>query len=413
MAFLAEDVGTAHLKLDPPLFVPCDLEKFREPGKKRAHNKACEEVDKLSAEDEISVSSIISALLRPIESSDDQYRVCDWEIDPKEFMPVKQAIIFKESLFISKLRNTNCKLSENVKVFFERELETIGKFCLNVEEAYDGYVVYSSSKMKKGKGIIECGHQLKGKYDDKFLLICEKRTEFDRIDHAKIEKTLELRNHADLLLTAIRETKINEETQKFKATIDIKDRDHIFVLDGGIMLLMRHLICNSFVGNFEYYTMNLYGRVLRCNLLVHKERKVVRIFYRTYKNTVHIVTQQCFNDELQDVAETYMTPEGRIVLHFWRGYNYILHAACAPPKRQETIVPKLELMWRQDNVLSRKFKETKALNYDNATSYLSAHPELADYMQDYVLNLLRYKPNNVLEFSIMFFQNMAPKGKKE
>ncbi|KAM8716514.1 hypothetical protein ACLKA7_003396 [Drosophila subpalustris] len=395
------------LKLDPPLFLPCDLDDFRDPCKKGEITGACEE-DKLSAQDEISVSSIISALIRPIEPSEENFKKCDWNIDPKEFLPVKRAVVFKEQLFISKLRNTNCKLTENLKIFFERELKQIGKFCLNVEEAFDGYVVYSSSKMKKGKGITECGHQLKGKYDDKFLLICEKRSEFDRIDHAFVEKSLEVRNHADLYLTAIRETKINEESQKFKATVDIKDRDHTFVLDGGIMLLMRHLVCHNFVGSFEYYTMNLFGRVLRCNLIVHKERKLVRIFYRTYKNTVHIVTQQCFNDELQDVAETFMTPEGRIVLHFWRGYNYLLHAACLPhKKKKEYILPKLELMWRQDVALSRKFRELKALNYENSTKYLESNSELADFMQDYVLNVLRYKPSNVLEFSIMFFQNMA------
>lgn len=387
-------------QLDPPLFVRCD-----KPDEKEA--RACPEDDKLDAQDEISVSSIISALIRPIEPSDDMYKVCDWGIDPKQFLPVKQAITFNERLFISKLRNTNCKLSESLKIFFERELKQIGKFCLNVEEAFDGYVIYSSSKMKKGKGITECGHQLKGKYTDKFLLICEKRTEFDRIDHATVEKTLEVRNHGDLYLTALRETKINEESQKFKATIDIKDRDHTFVLDGGIMLLMRHLVCHNFVGTFEYYTMNLYGRVLQCNLIVHKERKLIRIFYRTYKNSVHIVTQQCFNGELQDVAETFMTPEGRIVLHFWRGYNYLLHAACAPPKKKEMIIPKLELMWRQDKILKRKFRELKALNYENTTRYLESNSELADFMQDYVLNVLRYKPSNVLEFSIMFFQNMA------
>ncbi|EDV30672.2 uncharacterized protein Dana_GF14923 [Drosophila ananassae] len=393
--------------LDPPLFLTCDMDQFRDPHKKRAAVDACEELDKLDAQDEISVSSIISALLRPIEPSDDQYKQCDWGIDPKQFLPVKQAIIFKEQLFVSRLRNTNCKLNEDLKIFFERELEQIGRFCLNVEEAFDGYVVFCSSKMKKGRGIVECGHQLKGKYDDKFLLICEKRSEFDRIDNTRVEKILEVRNHADLLLTAIRETRINEEVQRFKARIDIKDRDHVFVLDGGIMLLMRHLVCNNFIGNFEYYTMNLYGRVLRCNLVVHKERKVVRIFYRTYKNVVHILTQQCFNDELQDVAETFMTPEGRIVIHYWRGYNYLLHAACLPPKRKETILPKLELMWRQNVQLTRKFQELKALNYENATNYLNGNTQLADFMQDYVLNVLRYKPTNVLEFSIMFFQNMA------
>jgi len=89
-------------RLDPPLFVTCDLDQFRDPDKKRAANDACEELDKLDAQDEISVSSIISALLRPIEPSDDQFKECDWGIDPKQFLPTKQAVIFKEQLFISK-----------------------------------------------------------------------------------------------------------------------------------------------------------------------------------------------------------------------------------------------------------------------------------------------------------------------
>ncbi|XP_030377086.1 ciliogenesis-associated TTC17-interacting protein [Scaptodrosophila lebanonensis] len=393
--------------LNPPLFLPLDGEGVAEPYKNPSETDSSELPDKLSAQDEISISSIISALLRPIEPSSEEFHRCHWEINPKQFLHVKRAIIFKEQLYISKLRNTNCKLSENIKVFFERELEQVGKFCVNVEEALDGYVVHSSSKMRKGKGFTECGHQLQGKYDDKFVLICEKRTEFDRVDHARVEKSLELRNHDDLLITAVRETKINEESQKFKSTIDIKDRDHVFVLDGGIMLLMRHLICNNFVGNYEYYTMNLFGRVLRCNLVVRKERKLVRIFHRTYKFAVHIINQQCFNDELQDVAETFMTPEGHIIMHFWRGYNYLLHSACGPIKPKEPKSPKLELMWRQDLKLAKQFKNLRPLSYENATKYLAQHPELADLMQDYVLNLLRYKPSNVLQFSLMFFNQMA------
>ncbi|XP_030384475.1 ciliogenesis-associated TTC17-interacting protein-like [Scaptodrosophila lebanonensis] len=401
------DKRSIYKPINPLLFLPCDLDEFRDPKKKVAALAACDVPEKLSAQDEISVSSIISAILRPIESSAEQYRECNWDINAKHLMPEKQAIVFQEQLFISTLQNTNCKLSEDRKAFLEKELEQIGKFCLNVEEAFDGFVVYSSSKMRKGKALTECGHQLKGKYDHKFLLICEKRMEYDRIDHARVEKILELRNHADQQLTAIRETKINDESKKFKAIIDIKNQDYVFVLDGGIMLLMRHLICNNFVGQFNYFTMNLYGRILRCCLTLHKERHDVCIFNRTYKSATKIVTQQFFNDELQDVAETYMTPVGRIIIHFWHGYNYLLHSAVAPvrPKPKEHIVPMMEDVWRMDPRMIARFEEEKEKNHERNSSYLARHPELNELVQDYVNCLLTYKPTNVLEFSIKYFQS--------
>lgn len=62
-------------------------------------------------------------------------------------------------------------------------------------------------------------------------------------------------------LLLIRETKISTDSQKFKAEINVKDREPVFIMDGGVQLLMRYLIINNFVGNFEYYTLNLYGEL--------------------------------------------------------------------------------------------------------------------------------------------------------
>lgn len=69
---------------------------------------------------------------------------------------------------------------------------------------------------------------------------------------------MEARNKGNMLLV-IRETKINADSQKFKAEINVKDREPVFIMDGGVQLLMRYLVINNFVGKFEYYTLNLYG----------------------------------------------------------------------------------------------------------------------------------------------------------
>lgn len=60
-------------------------------------------------------------------------------------------------------------------------------------------------------------------------------------------------------LVAKRETKINKEIQRFKAVINMKGREDLLLLDGGVLLLMRYLIINNFRGDFHYFTMNLFG----------------------------------------------------------------------------------------------------------------------------------------------------------
>lgn len=151
--------------------------------------------------------------------------------------------------------------------------------------------------------------------------------------------------------------------------------------------------------------LNFSGKVIKCSLQVLSERKKVRVFYKMFQ-TKCVITTQYFNDVKQEVSETFFTPEGKIVLHYWHGYNYLLHSVKAPVEIPEKILPKLELMWRSDKVLLNRYELEKKLNYDNAIDYLMEHPEASDFLHDYILSLLKYKPDKVLEFTIKFFQNM-------
>lgn len=151
----------------------------------------CQKKFKLKPEDEISLDSIISSLLPRIEPSEVQFRNLKWDLEAKDFLNEKQSMIFDEKLYISQLHDNDCKLDEESKIFMERELDEIGELNFRVEESYDGYVVFVKSNMVKDKAKFECGHWIRGKYDDKLHLICEKRGEYDYVDNAKIVSKLD------------------------------------------------------------------------------------------------------------------------------------------------------------------------------------------------------------------------------
>lgn len=137
-------------------------------------------------EDEISLDSIFSHLLSRIQPSEETFRHYRFNVPAKELLNEKQALLFHEKLYISQMLDNMCFYKENAKVFLEQDMKEVGEFHLRVEESYDGYVVYSKSKMNKGGKGKSCGHWLRGKYDDRLNLICEKRNEQDFVDGAKI-----------------------------------------------------------------------------------------------------------------------------------------------------------------------------------------------------------------------------------
>ncbi|XP_011290176.2 uncharacterized protein LOC101900594 [Musca domestica] len=388
------------------IFQPCNAENSENSSTADSQDfplLPCQKKLQLRAEDEISVDSIFSTLLSKIKPSSEEFRNLKWDLNAKDFHNEKQSMLFEEKLYISQLQDGDCKLNEEVKIFMERELEEVGELRIKVEESYDGYVIYAKSRMVKDKGKYEAGHWTRGKYGDKFQLICEKRSEYDFVDNARIERSLDARIIDDKLI-AKRENKINREVQHFKAVMNVKGRDDLILLDGGVMLLMRHLIINNFRGDFQYFTMNLFGKILRCQLTIHQDRKSIRIFHRTFKNIIHVVNTQYFNDYPQEVTETFFTANGKTILHFWHGYRYVLHETKGFVKKCERIVPKLELMWRSQNQLLDQYRLKTRLTYENALAYFQEHPELVDFLMDYLLNVIQYKPENVLEFTVRFFQ---------
>lgn len=185
--FLNDSKPTFSLKTDLDILKRYNIEEIENPLPQEAFELLpCQKKFKLKPEDEISLDSIFSQILERIEPYEKEIRKLKFEIPAKELLNEKQAIIFEEHLYISKLKDDKCKLNEEAKIFLESELQEIGQFKLRVEESYDGFVVFGKSKMLKGNGKYKSGHWLRGKYDDKLNLICEKRSEYDYQDNAKI-----------------------------------------------------------------------------------------------------------------------------------------------------------------------------------------------------------------------------------
>ncbi|XP_013109979.2 uncharacterized protein LOC131995773 [Stomoxys calcitrans] len=390
--------------MDSPCLKDCVVNDMKNSSiSKSFESLPCQKKFILKPEDEISLDSIFSAVLDKVEPPEFQLQNQEWKLAATDMPTDKQALLFEDKMYISELQANGCTLNGETKILMERELKEVGEFNFLVEESYDGYVAFAKSNIAKGCGKYSRGHCVKGKYDDKLRLICEKRSEHDYVDKARIERTLDVRSKEDSLVGR-RETKINNDVQRFKTFINIKGHDDIFLLDGGIMLLIRYLIVNRFRGNFNFYTMNLFGKILRCHLTVHEERKRIKMFHRTFTNAIRVVNIQYFNNYPQEVSETFYNSNGKMILHYWHGFHYILHETKGFIETNERIVPKMELMWRCQNELLGQYREKKKFTYDNAIAYFNKHAELCPFLMDFLLNVIKYKPQNVLEFTIKYFQ---------
>lgn len=145
-------------------------------------------------------------------------------------------------------------------------------------------------------------------------------------------------------------------------------------------------------------------------MVIEKSRKEVKLFHRTFKHVIKVMNTQYFNDIPIDVAESYYTPNGKMVLHFWHNYNYIVHETKGLSKSPEKVIPKLELKWRSHSQFMELFQQRKELHYKAAVKCFEDHPELADLIHDYIFNIMQFKPVDVLDFTIRYFQKFrSPK----
>lgn len=133
-------------------------------------------------------------------------------------------------------------------------------------------------------------------------------------------------------------------------------------------------------------------------------RKEIKLFHRTFKDVIQVINTQYFNDIVVDISESFYSPNGKMILHYWHNYNYILHETKGAIQSPENVLPKLELKWRSHPQFMQLFEQKRELHYAEAVKCFQAHPELSDLIHDYLFNIIQFKPTNVLDFTVRYFQ---------
>ncbi|XP_037944825.1 uncharacterized protein LOC119677522 [Teleopsis dalmanni] len=366
----------------------------------------------LNPSDEISVSSIFSEILSLVLPTEKEIKDLKWEVKAKDMSNDKQCMLFPDYMHIfSVFDGAMCQLKAKEKIELEvNEVQRIGKLKFEVEETTDGYYVHSWSEMHKERGSnTVCGHELKGKYDNKFRLVVERRMEYNPLNNATVIKRLMLRNVDYKKIVATREICLNDTRTTYSADIDIRGRPEPFIGDGGITALVRFLVINKFFGDYELYSMSLFGKVVRVVLNIFEERHTMRIFTETFRNLFLVKKTEYFDDEEVEVSESYLTAKGKLILHFWPTFNYILHCSrpIEPPK--EMIIPRLEFQWKQDSALYQYYISKEKLYRNLVIEYLKESPEVKVFLRDYMRMMvkLKPKPTDVFRYTVEFFSSFA------
>ncbi|KAJ8916532.1 hypothetical protein NQ315_000174 [Exocentrus adspersus] len=242
--------------------------------------------------------------------------------------------------------------------------------------------------------------------DRYFHTLEEKRTEFLRCSSDPLEKSL---------YTSIQNKKYYTRHTCNHLDLDVR-RYYPFtvtknmVLEGANFLLLRYLAITKYVGIFELSTQYIDGSMCR-NIYecigprkgkVNGKKIDVCKIYR-------YVIEEC---GIEHHGVTALTVYGRIITHEWDSCNYmlninpLLHVNNKTPAAYERMT--LTETWKQDLQLMSNYLDCKTLVEREMNTYLTDHPEIKEMISDYVQNVLLIKPENILNFTKHYFQNLYP-----
>lgn len=103
---------------------------------------------------------------------------------------------------------------------------------------------------------------------------------------------------------------------------------------------------------------------------------------------------------------------GRIVTQEWDGCSYIINinplqfvsrGKPSPYDRKG-----LENTWYDDMQLFFKYLDYKTEAELKMKTYMHDHPEVKNILADYLNNIILMKPQNILTFTMDFFQSLCP-----
>ncbi|CAG9857564.1 unnamed protein product [Phyllotreta striolata] len=279
-------------------------------------------------------------------------------------------------------------------------------------EMYDNalkLVVHLSSQFTSGP--MNGGSRITAWIDRKLHTLEEKRTEYVdfKTDRQHMEKSLyvglQRRKYYLRHAFTLNDDEPVEERKYYSLA---KARN--LMGEGANFVLMRYLAITQYKGDFELSTTYINGNMCR------------NIYECTgpLKGTVNgqqidiCKIYRCIIEEcgLQHSSCTTMTIHGRIVTQEWDGCRIIInmnplqHIKPGTPSPYDRLC--LNQTWYDDLELFSKYLDVKTDVELNMKTFIADHPEVKNILADYLNNILLLKPDNILTFTINFFESLCP-----
>lgn len=209
----------------------------------------------------------------------------------------------------------------------------------------------------------------------------------------------------DVLISLV---KSNEDFLDFISfnTQDSKDSIHYSKNSGQILnifpsasfiLLARYLVVNGFSGKTVLDFESKNGEGLISNIIVEEPK------LRKFRGMELHITRITQNDE---EFITYFLESGHILRHESKNSPFLIHLnplSSIPPQN----LMNLAQHWENDIQLYSIYLDTKDFMKNESFKFLKDNPQIKNLIKDYLSALLVSKPEDVIEFSVDFFRNIA------
>ncbi|CAH1118464.1 unnamed protein product [Phaedon cochleariae] len=187
-------------------------------------------------------------------------------------------------------------------------------------------------------------------------------------------------------------------------------KTHDFVGEGASFILMRYLAVTRYTGSLELSTTYINGDMCRniyectgpkMGSVNDKNMEVCKIY--------RYIIEKC---GIEHHCVTVLTVHGQIISQEWEGCNFILninpvqYVDDGKPCPYDRLI--LEKTWIDDMELLSKYLDCKTEAELKMKTYSADHPEMKDILADYLNNILLLKPENILTFTMDFFESLCP-----
>lgn len=180
-----------------------------------------------------------------------------------------------------------------------------------------------------------------------------------------------------------------------------------FLSYGANVLLTRRLVLDKFVGRIQSWTYNLDGEFLLCQ---HWFREPEQMMVLDKTVPVRRVNRSIISDEIvRRLSSFFLDDTGCLLKEICSQTRSTIHLnpfSDLPPK---TCIKDLHLNWQNDIQLMSMFLDFKEKRKDELNLQLN-QPRVKNILRDYILCLVKSKPQSVMNFTLDFVRKLERDG---